>query len=185
MERSERKVAYLGLGSNLGDSFMMIKRAFLAISNIRGVQQVRTSGLYQTTPVSPIPQNDYINAVCQLMTTLSLDQLFEALQQVERSLGKEKKAKTAPRNIDIDILLFGMEYRNANGLQVPHSEWKKRLFVLIPLWDLVDEIAYPINKEGKWETLVLEEFIHSFPNLHDERVFPLNKTALSAHDIAL
>jgi 2-amino-4-hydroxy-6-hydroxymethyldihydropteridine diphosphokinase len=167
---------YLGLGSNLGDSFTVVKRAFLEISNIPNVQLLKTSRLYQTTPVSEIPQNDYINAVCKLQTMLSIDELFQELKIIEKTLGKHLKAKTAPREIDIDILFFGDSYRKTESLQIPHPRWKERLFVLMPLWDLTDEIVYPLDDQGNKETLQLKEFIRAFPNLHNERVLPLNKT---------
>jgi len=169
-------LVYLGIGSNVGDSFAILKKAFLELANLPGIHHLETSRLYQTTPVSNLPQRDYINAVCQLRTALSLPALFEQLQNIEKRLGKLPKEKNAPRKIDIDILFFGQTYYSSPVLTVPHPRWKQRLFVLIPLWDLTDSITYPINDRGQTETLALKDFLATFPNIHQESVFPLNKT---------
>jgi 2-amino-4-hydroxy-6-hydroxymethyldihydropteridine diphosphokinase len=167
---------YLGLGSNLGDSFSIIKRAFLAISNTPDVHLLKTSRLYQTTPVSDIPQNDYINAVCKFQTSLQVEELFLALRKIEIGLGKRPKPKAAPREIDIDILFFGPYFTRSETLQIPHLRWKERLFVLMPLADLTEEITYPIDNQGSTETIKLQRLIDVFTNPHRERVLPLNKT---------
>jgi 2-amino-4-hydroxy-6-hydroxymethyldihydropteridine diphosphokinase len=168
---------YLSLGSNLGDCVSIIKRALLCISNISETCLLKTSRFYQTTPVSDLPQNDYVNAACKLRTSLNAQELFRHLKKVETDLGKRQKPKNAPRKIDLDILLFGSDFIHSDTLQIPHPRWRERLFVLIPLLDLAEEITYPINNQGAMETLKLKEFIHSFPNPHHEHVLPLNKTA--------
>jgi len=169
-----KEIVYLGLGSNLGDRFALVKTACVAIANITNVQLLKTSPLYITTPVSDIPQGDYINGVCKLQTTLSIYELFAQLKKIESSLGRTDKPKNAPRLIDIDILFFGTQHHLSDDLIIPHPRWKERLFVLVPLMDLTDTITYPVN--GSLETLNLKEFLKSFPNLHNERLFPLNKT---------
>jgi 2-amino-4-hydroxy-6-hydroxymethyldihydropteridine diphosphokinase len=164
---------YLSLGSNVGNSLKQIKTAFLEIANISHLYQLRTSRLYRTSPVSPIPQRDYINGVCRFQTTLSACDLFEELRKIEKKLGKENKAKEEPRSIDIDILFFGKEFIHENYLQIPHPRWKERLFVLIPLLDLTETITYPIGK-NEIETLSIKDYIQTFPNKNEQRVSSLN-----------
>jgi 2-amino-4-hydroxy-6-hydroxymethyldihydropteridine diphosphokinase len=134
---------YLGLGGNIGDTAGAINSCLQEISSLPQVYNVRASKFYITSPVSDIPQPDYINAACSLQTTLSAHELFEALQVIERKHGKEPKAKNAARVIDIDLLFFGQEIHQEEDLQIPHPRWRDRLFVLVPLADLTDHIALP------------------------------------------
>lgn len=174
MFRNESESVCLGLGSNLGDSYGTIVKAFLKISSLPEVFQPNLSRLYRTTPVSDIPQTDYINAVCRFQTSLHPEEIFQYLKKNETDLGKCPKPKNAPREIDIDILFFGPHYIHTSALQIPHPRWKERLFVLAPLADLIEEAVYPIDNGGSLETLKIKEFLHVFPNVHHECVFPLN-----------
>jgi 2-amino-4-hydroxy-6-hydroxymethyldihydropteridine diphosphokinase len=167
------ELVYLGFGSNIGDSAAIIEKAFLAISYLCDVELLKTSQLFLTTPVSDIPQADYINAACKLRTTLTAQDLFKELQAIELGLGKQQKPKNAPREIDIDILFFGTGRYETADLQIPHPRWKERLFVLMPLGDVTEKITYPIGNEGLTETFSLEKLISSFSNPHGERVMPL------------
>ena len=104
MHDSASELVYLGLGSNIGDSRSLLERAFCSIKDIPQVDSLQTSSLYATSPVSPIPQRDFLNAACRFHTTLSPQALYDALHRIEVSLGKIPKEKNAPRAIDIDIL---------------------------------------------------------------------------------
>lgn len=139
------KKVYLGLGGNIGNSAAVIQHACAMIQSIEGVCHFEVSRLYQTAPVSDIPQADYINAVCRFDTELALADLWGHLQAIEKKLGKVKKAKNEPRVIDVDILFFGNEYYDQEGLQIPHPRWKERLFVLEPLKDLTLIVHVPIK----------------------------------------
>jgi 2-amino-4-hydroxy-6-hydroxymethyldihydropteridine diphosphokinase len=161
---------YLGLGSNIGDSCAIIQQALSAIGKIPHVEKLRASSLYQTSPVSPIAQRDFINCVCALSTTLSPEELYQALHRIEESLGKTPKEKNAPRAIDIDILLFGRVFYRTQNLCIPHLHWRERLFVLAPLSELAEEIVVPINERGDCEAILLKEYLETFPNRHNEHV---------------
>jgi 2-amino-4-hydroxy-6-hydroxymethyldihydropteridine diphosphokinase len=218
------ETVYLGLGSNIGDSPAIIQQALSAIAQIPGVEKLRVSSLYQTSPVyttclkngefdekasqnsdlerativlhqgvsedenfekkptqskthssetlyiSPIAQRDFINCACALNTTLSPEELYEALHRIEVSLGKTPKEKNAPRAIDIDILLFGRHFYRTRELCIPHQHWQERLFVLAPLSELTEEITVPVNACGDCENVRLIEYLETFPNRHNERV---------------
>jgi 2-amino-4-hydroxy-6-hydroxymethyldihydropteridine diphosphokinase len=172
---THKELVYLGLGSNIGNRIAIIEKAILAISKLPGVELLKASRLFVTTPVSDIPQSDYVNAACKLQTSLSAEELFKKLQKIELELGKQQKAKNAPRVIDIDILFFGNTYCETAGLQIPHPRWKERLFVLMPLSDVAKEITYPINDQGLTETLSLKKWIAAFNNPHQEKVIPLSE----------
>lgn len=134
---------YLGLGSNLGDRLVLIQAAFEAIQALPNTSGFQTSKIYETDPVSPIPQGLFLNAACTFLTDLTPFDLLAYLQQIETKLGKTPKPKTAPRPIDIDILLFGQKQIDTPTLQIPHPRWQERLFMLLPLLDLTEEILLP------------------------------------------
>lgn len=161
---------YVGLGGNIGDTLSIIKNALQQISSLPGVYHLERSKFYLTTPVGQQPQDNYINAVCRFQTTLEPEVLITELQSIESSLGKVPKDKHVPRVIDLDILFYGQYYINKPGLHIPHSHWNERLFVLIPLSDLVEELTVPNVKTGKLEKIDLKRYLKSFTNPNKETV---------------
>ncbi|HEV8051094.1 MAG TPA: 2-amino-4-hydroxy-6-hydroxymethyldihydropteridine diphosphokinase [Parachlamydiaceae bacterium] len=141
-------VVYLGLGGNIGDSLSVLQHTLSLLTDLPDIQAVEASSFYVTTPVSDIPQADYLNAVCRFKTSLNIRQLLVLLQEIEKSQGKVSKPTNAPRIIDIDILFFGTESHSAPDLEIPHPRWHERLFVVIPLLDLAKTIAIPANGHG-------------------------------------
>lgn len=163
---------YVGLGSNLGDSRAMLNQALQHIKELPGVEDLATSRVYCTTPVSAIAQNYYCNAVCRFHTSLSAKGLLEQLQQIEKVLGKTiATEKNAPRLIDLDILLFGEEMHAEQGLTIPHPRWMQRLFVLIPLLDLAAELVIPDPDSPTGDSCFdLQEYVRTFVNVNNEQV---------------
>ncbi len=163
---------YLGLGSNIGDSIAIVTQALNKIAALPHVEDFRRSRFFQTTPVSPIAQRDFINVACCFSSSLTPHELLFQLQDIERKLGKVPKAKTAPRPIDIDMLLYGQEWIDTPDLCIPHPRMKERLFVLAPLSDLTDLLLIP-NQQGELQPLSLKDYLNSFSNAHNEKVIPL------------
>ncbi|MFT4552758.1 MAG: 2-amino-4-hydroxy-6-hydroxymethyldihydropteridine diphosphokinase [Chlamydiales bacterium] len=162
---------FLGLGGNIGDSIAVLESAIRAISLIPGVSDVRSSHFYQTSPVSDIPQNTFVNAACRLYSSLSAHDLLKVLQEIEKSMGKVPKAKDAPRILDVDILFFGQEIHDDALLTIPHPSWHERLFVLMPLKDLVRTLHIPSKEKGEGGVQVdLEHYIDNFTNPFHEEV---------------
>jgi len=152
---SVNKTVYLSLGGNLGDREGTLQQALAKIAQIPDVKDLEVSQSYETSPISDIPQSDFINLVCSLRTTLSAFELLSYLQKIETKLGKTPKPKDAPRTIDIDILFFGTDLHEKNkqndhiDLEIPHPRWKQRLFVIVPLLDLTKAVTVPANLDGK------------------------------------
>lgn len=167
------ETVYVGLGGNVGDAVATITKAALAIQVLPSTKEFSISKYYLTTPVSPIPQNNYINAVCSFKTPLAPTVLFEELEDISIKLGKTPKPKEAPRIIDLDLLFFGERLINDKNLQVPHPQWKNRLFVLVPLLDLTEEIIVPTT-QGKI-LFNLRDYVQNFPNPHNEIIVSLNE----------
>lgn len=136
----QEELVYLGLGSNIGDSKNTLEKACQNIKSIPNTSAHQFSSIYLTSAVSSIPQRDYLNLTCSLITTLDPLTLFMYLEQIERLLGKIPKSKDAPRKIDIDILYFGDRILHSERLIIPHPKIKERLFVLQPLLELTDSL---------------------------------------------
>jgi 2-amino-4-hydroxy-6-hydroxymethyldihydropteridine diphosphokinase len=134
---------FLALGSNLGDRGRHLDEAVRALRASPGVGQVEISPVYETAPVGP-PQGRYLNAVASLTTTLPARALLDRLRAIERAAGRRRGSeRNAPRTLDLDILFYGDECIDEDGLQVPHPRLQERAFVLTPLADLAPSLVHP------------------------------------------
>jgi 2-amino-4-hydroxy-6-hydroxymethyldihydropteridine diphosphokinase len=136
-------ICFIGIGSNLGDSLRNCKTAIEFISRIRGLELQTVSSFYKTEPVGIEAQNFFINAVVEIRTILSPTSLFEALQEIEKNMGRERKIKGGPRVIDLDLLFYGQNVVNEADLIIPHPEIQKRRFVLEPLSEIASYFIHP------------------------------------------
>jgi 2-amino-4-hydroxy-6-hydroxymethyldihydropteridine diphosphokinase len=131
-------MAYVGLGSNLGDRERLIARAAELIG------AVRVSTVIETEPWGYGDQPMFLNAVAELETQLTPRQLLDHLLDVERRLGRERIGpQWGPRTIDLDLLLYGDQTIDEPGLVVPHPRLAMREFVLRPLAELVPSLKIP------------------------------------------
>jgi len=136
--------AYIGLGSNLSDPRMQVSKAAKEIASISASQLVAFSPLYLSKPMGPQDQDDYINAVVAIETSLSALELLDALQAIENSAGRVRKDnRWGARILDCDILLYGNETIENERLTVPHYGMKVREFVLLPLADIAPDLLLP------------------------------------------
>ena len=160
--------AYIGLGANLGDARATLDRAVSAMAGLPGVRLRGVSRLYATVPVGVTDQPDYLNAVVALDVPAGPDPetgattLLAALKDLERRFGRTPRERWGPRELDLDLLVFGrarlaierpLEARSLDAdinpakaaklLEVPHPEARHRLFVLAPLADLAPGLAPP------------------------------------------
>jgi 2-amino-4-hydroxy-6-hydroxymethyldihydropteridine diphosphokinase len=151
---SKRVRAYIGLGSNLGDARATLSRAVRALDALPGVHVSGVSRLYRTKPVGVTDQPDFMNAVVRLDVPLGPDPetgalaLLVALKGLEAAFGRKKRERWGPREIDLDLLLFGRHQVNVvrpdgRWLVVPHPQAQRRLFVLAPLADLSPGLKPP------------------------------------------
>lgn len=102
------EIAYLSLGSNLGDRQENLARAMQALEQ-RGIKILRRSGIYETEPVEIREQGWFLNCVLEVETDLAPRELMDALLEIERGLGRRRGVKYGPREIDLDILLYGAQ----------------------------------------------------------------------------
>ena len=146
------KIAYLSLGSNIGDRERLLQDA-LRLLHTPDLRVVRISPVYQTEPQDVKAQPWFLNLVVEAETELFPRQLLARVQQIEKQLGRKRLAAKGPRTIDIDILLYGDSVVNAAGLVVPHPRMTERRFVLQPLADLVPELRHPVLRRTVKELL--------------------------------
>jgi len=137
-------IAYLGLGSNLGDRRANFQAALRLLGRMGFVRRV--SSLYETAPVGP-EQPMFYNAACEFETDLHSGQLLRLVQEVEREMGRpDDDERWGPRLIDIDLLLYDEEVVEEEGLVIPHPEMRKRAFVLVPLAEIAAEVRHPAGE---------------------------------------
>lgn len=133
--------AFLGLGSNLGDRAAMLRAAVTALDATHGVRVTRISSLYETPPWGPVPQGPYLNACIAIETSLSPREVLDLGLAIERDHGRERAVRWGPRTLDIDLLLYGNEAIDEDGLIVPHPRMAERAFVLVPLAEIAPELV--------------------------------------------
>ena len=143
----------LGLGSNLGGRREFIERAARLIDEIEGVELKSISSLIETEPVGGPPQGRYLNGAAELETALRPRDLLARLQEVEAELGRARKVLNGPRNIDLDILLFGDLVVDAEDLVLPHPRMCERAFVLEPLNEIAPGRVHPVKRKSIEELL--------------------------------
>lgn len=136
--------AYIALGSNLGDRVANIERACQELDR-DGLTVTRTSALYETEPMYYADQDRFVNGVCEIRPLASISplQLLRQLQSIEQRMGRKKVIDKGPRNIDLDILLYGQQTYESPELNVPHKDMLEREFVLRPLRDLIPNASHP------------------------------------------
>ncbi|MGH2731339.1 MAG: 2-amino-4-hydroxy-6-hydroxymethyldihydropteridine diphosphokinase [Actinomycetota bacterium] len=133
--------AFIGLGSNLGDRMRYLELALGALE-ARGLNVVAVSSVYETEPIGPL-QPDFLNAACRVETELSPEDLLGTLKSIEAALGRTPRQRWGPREIDLDLLLYGDEVIDRPGLSVPHPELTHRPFVLTPLAEIAPGLELP------------------------------------------
>lgn len=137
-------IAYLGLGSNLNNPVQQVSRAVSSLKNTDGIIVCKVSRFYRSSPLGPQNQPDFINAVAEIESALSPTELLFALQALERAQGRVRsRQRWGPRQIDLDILLFGSEVILRSDLQIPHPGLSKREFMVYPLAEIAPDLKLP------------------------------------------
>ena len=130
-------LTYIGLGSNLGDSRQILIEA---VHKLTSLGEVKTSKLYQSPPMGPQDQPNYLNAVASLETDLAPLALLDELQRFEQESGRVRLRRWGERTLDLDLLIYGQDKIQNERLIVPHIGILERDFVVIPLLDLDENL---------------------------------------------
>ena len=136
--------AWLGLGSNLQQPVAQLQQAIKRLDGANGLEIFRASCFYRTPPWGDEQQDDFINAVVQIETSLDPVVLLRVLQSIENVMGRQRSGRRwGPRKIDIDLLLYGKQQFQSTELEIPHPRMFERAFVLKPLSELDADLEIP------------------------------------------
>jgi len=138
-------IAYLGLGSNLGNRQRNLAQALELMS--KKVEVQRISSIYETEPVGYEQQPLFLNLVCRVSTMLLPEELLGFLKEIENSLGRKSSFRNAPRPIDIDILFYDDVVMESRELTIPHPRLAERAFVLMPLAEVASGLVHPAKRK--------------------------------------
>ena len=153
--RRGRHMAYIALGSNLGNREAYIKDAVKALNDIRGCQVKQISDLIETEPYGVTDQDNFLNGCLELETLLPPEELLEELNRIESEAGRERKVHWGPRTLDLDIIFYDDLIVQETELCIPHVDMQRRSFVLEPLAQIAPYKRHPVY--GKTVKEMLEE----------------------------
>ncbi len=146
-----RKIAYLSLGSNVGDREAHLCDALARLEKAGHV--VAVSSFYETEPMEFTRQAWFLNCAVALETTMMPRQLMKAILRIEQEMGRRRVQKKGPRSIDIDIVLFGNAVVEAPEVRIPHPAMHERRFVLEPLAEIAPAARHPVLNQTVREML--------------------------------
>ncbi len=150
------KQAYLSLGSNIEPRKAYIDEAQKQLLAHREIVIQHRSSIYETAPVGYVDQNNFLNMVLSIKTSLSPIDLLDVCQQIEANLGRQRTIRFGPRTIDLDILLYHDEFIQTDRLTIPHPRMHERAFVLIPLQEIAPQLVFTKTKQS------IEELVERF-----------------------
>ena len=153
----KRSVAYVGMGSSLGDRHAYLDKAKELIREDPLVLSVRESARTETAPYGGAAKNAFINSALRVETLHTPEGLLGLLMRVERECGRTREVHWGDRTLDLDLLLFGDEVRSEGDLILPHPEMTRREFVLAPLADIAPHAVHPLC--GKRVSELLSELL--------------------------
>ena len=160
------KELYLLLGSNLGDKLTNLDTAKAAINTEIGkVEQF--SSLYETEPWGKIPTETFINQMLKVSTRLSPQSVMVKIIAIEEAMGRKREKKWENRIIDIDIIFYGTEILNTKTLNIPHPQFEKRNFAILPMLELAPDFIHPnlnqsieeiyLNSKDEGEVMLIDD----------------------------
>lgn len=133
------QTVYLSLGSNIGNRQHYLQNAIHLLGENAQILIEKSSHFYESSPVGKVDQDPFINLALKISTTLEPFALLDAIHEIEQKMGRERKIHWGPRTLDIDILFYGDLKIKQEKLTLPHKELFNRLFVLVPLLEIIDE----------------------------------------------
>ncbi len=138
------KIAYLGIGGNIGDTKSNIEETIELLKANSRIEVTKVSSIYETEPVGYTDQAWFLNIVVEIKTSLQPLDLLSACQDIENELKRERTIRWGPRTIDVDILLYEDFSSDSEVLTVPHPRMTERAFAMVPLYEINKDIM--INK---------------------------------------
>ncbi|WP_243292552.1 2-amino-4-hydroxy-6-hydroxymethyldihydropteridine diphosphokinase [Bacillus sp. FJAT-47783] len=169
-------IAYLSLGSNIGDRISYLNGAIRDLEETHQIQIVKKSSIYETDPVGYTDQDLFLNMVLKITTDLTPYQLLSLLQQIENKMERKREIRWGPRTLDLDILLFNDENIETEQLTIPHPRMYERSFVLVPLLEIEPNLTFPQRTES---------LVHLIDQLRDKEGVRIWKQKSGEEEFAL
>jgi len=136
---------HLSLGSNAGDRVANLRAALQALAGMERIRVGKVSSAYETAPVGYTDQPAFLNLAAEIETAFEPLELLNAAKDIERGLGRTPTVRWGPREIDIDLILWGSRTVETESLVLPHKEFRRRAFVLIPLAEIAPDALDPVT----------------------------------------
>jgi 2-amino-4-hydroxy-6-hydroxymethyldihydropteridine diphosphokinase len=145
VSKRHKHIAFIGVGSNVGDKADNCRKGIEAIDGIEGCTVEIQSPLYETEPIYLEDQDWFVNGVAKIGTDFASQMLFENLKNIEQRMGRQPEGvRFGPRALDLDILFFDDLVLRAGLIEIPHPRLHERRFVLRPLCDVAPELIHPV-----------------------------------------
>jgi 2-amino-4-hydroxy-6-hydroxymethyldihydropteridine diphosphokinase len=143
-------IVYLSLGSNLGDRLGYVQQAASIIGTTNDIQIVSTSSFYETEPWQMDSPNWFVNAIVQISTSLTPEELLIVIKRIEGQLGREQSGVRpyTDRTIDIDILFYDDKIINTADLVIPHKFFHRRACMLVPMLEIAQDFVHPLLRKS-------------------------------------
>ena len=139
-------IVFLSLGSNIGDRLGYVQQAASILGTTKDINIITTSSFYETEPWQMDSPNWFVNAIVQISTSLSPEELLIVIQRIESQLGRERSEKRdyTDRTIDIDILFYDDKIMNTDKLTIPHRFFHRRACMLVPMLEIAQDYIHPL-----------------------------------------
>lgn len=144
------KQAWIALGSNIAPRETYLQQAIQMLSEHEEIKLNQVSTVYETEPVGYENQDQFLNLVAEVETSLDPMELLRICQKIERDLGRKRIIRWGPRTVDLDILLYSTENMNVEELILPHPRMHERAFVLVPLAEIAPELLLKDKRVQEW-----------------------------------
>lgn len=148
-------IAYLGVGTNIGNCLQNLIDTVEALNLLPLTKVIEVSNVYETAPVGYANQENFLNIVVSVSTELNAHNLLGAALGIEAGMGRVRTIKNGPRIIDVDLLMYENEKIDAHTLTLPHPRMLERNFVLKPLLDL--NLEKSVYSREKLESLLTDD----------------------------
>ncbi len=138
---------YLGLGSNKGDRITYLNSAIEQIESLSGCNVISRASLYESGAYGYKDQGNFLNTAILVKTDLDAVSIFNSIKEIEKRTGRQESFRWGPREIDIDIILYGDKVISNDIITIPHKDMLNRDFVLYPLIELNKELKHPVENK--------------------------------------